>query len=101
MGVLASPFFTNARYREGFEIMGMLVLRREVSEGIVMLLPDGSEIVVHVSHLKGKKVALAISAPAGVKVLRRELYANRNLGTGGKAEMVLSGLHASGQATAS
>lgn len=59
--------------------MGILVLSRAASEGIVMILPDGEEIVVQVSHFKGRKVSLGIIAPANVKVLRRELHANGKL----------------------
>ena len=86
--------------------MGILVLSRAASEGIVMILPDGSEIVVQVNHFKGRKVSLGIIAPAKVKVLRRELHANKKgtesgslgvLAVGGESGVVLSGLPASRQ----
>ena len=52
--------------------MGFLVLNRDESAGVVCILPDGSEIVIQVNEVRGKKVSLSFMAPASVKVLRRE-----------------------------
>lgn len=76
--------------------MGFLVLNRDESAGVVCILPDGSEIVIQVNKVRGKKVSLSFMAPEAVKVLRRELYAN-GLGASGNSGVVLSGLPASGK----
>jgi len=47
----------------------MLVLTRKAQQRIV--LSNGVTIVV--SHIKGKSVKLAVSAPPGVRILREEL----------------------------
>jgi sRNA-binding carbon storage regulator CsrA len=56
--------------------MGFLVLNRDESAGVVCILPDGSEIVIQVNKVRGKKVSLSFMAPESVKVLRRELHKN-------------------------
>lgn len=83
--------------------MGFLVLNRDESAGVVCILPDGSEIVIQVNEVRGKKVSLSFMAPASVKVLRRELYENGKgvLGASRDAGVVLSGLPASGKVATS
>jgi carbon storage regulator CsrA len=51
----------------------MLVLTRKAKQRI--MLSNGVTIVV--SHIKGKSVKLAVSAPAGVRILREELLSNQ------------------------
>ena len=81
-----------------------LVLNRELNVGgVVLLMPDGTRVVVRINAVRGKKVSLDFEAPATVKILRTEVEqrTTKPVATGGEPEMVLSGLHASGQATAS
>ena len=81
-----------------------LVLNRELNVGgVVLLMPDGTRVVVRINAVRGKKVSLDFEAPATVRILRTEVEqrTTKPVGTGGEPEMVLSGLHASGQATAS
>lgn len=53
----------------------MLVLQRKVEEDIVIVLPDGQEIVVTVTEIRnGCKVRLGIQAGGNIKVHRREVW---------------------------
>lgn len=51
----------------------MLVLTRKQFEGLIITMPDGTEMKIVVVEVKNNKVRLGIDAPKEVNVLRDEL----------------------------
>lgn len=52
----------------------MLVLSRNTSEEIVLVTPEGHEIVVMPVETRGDRVRLGITADKSIKIHRREVY---------------------------
>ena len=59
----------------------MLVLTRKCSQSIVI----GEDIEVSVLAITGDKVRIGIEAPRAVRVLRREIYVDKQRVEGGRA----------------
>ena len=53
----------------------MLVLTRKTDEAIIIELPNGQQVDIIVSEVKGNQVRIGIDAPRNVIVLREELIA--------------------------
>ena len=52
----------------------MLVLARAPNDEMVIVTPDGTEILVKVVDVRGKRVRLGFEAPAEFKVYRWEVW---------------------------
>jgi carbon storage regulator len=67
----------------------MLCLQRREDETVVLGLPDGREIRVMVTEIRGEKVKLGFEAPKDVTVHRQEIsdaIKRENRAAQGKAE---------------
>ena len=52
----------------------MLVITRKSGEGVVLQLPNGEEIDVMVTAVKGTQVRLGFEMPDNVELVRSELF---------------------------
>jgi carbon storage regulator len=52
----------------------MLVLSRQMDDETVLILPDGREVVATVVSIVPGKVRIGWTAPADVRIHRREVY---------------------------
>ena len=59
--------------RQRRHTQAMLVLTRRVDEDVLLTLPDGQRVRIHVAAVVGDKVRLAFDAPDEVVVNRAEV----------------------------
>lgn len=59
--------------------MQMLVITRKQNEALVLLLPNGQEIDVVVTEVKGRQVRLGFELPEDVELVREELLLDNQL----------------------
>lgn len=57
----------------------MLVITRKQNEALVLLLPNGQEIDVVVTEVKGRQVRLGFELPEDVELVREELLLDNQL----------------------
>lgn len=51
----------------------MLVLSRKENESVIIKLPDGREVVVMLTAIRGDRVRLGFEAPKDIVILRQEV----------------------------
>lgn len=54
----------------------MLVLTRKEDEAIILTMPNGSQIDIIVTRIKGRQVSIGIDANDDVEIMREELLSN-------------------------